>query len=75
LLFSVKDKGTGITPEVKENLFKISNIASISGTMGEKGTGLGLLICADFIAKHSGKIWVESEFNKGSEFCFKIPYL
>jgi two-component system, sensor histidine kinase and response regulator len=55
-LFSVKDEGTGIQQKVKENLFRISNIASVSGTQGEKGTGLGLLICADFVAKHNGKI-------------------
>jgi PAS domain S-box-containing protein len=73
-LFSVKDEGTGIKPEVKENLFKISNIGSTVGTMGERGTGLGLLICGDFIAKHNGKIWVESELNMGSKFCFTIPY-
>jgi PAS domain S-box-containing protein len=74
LLFSVKDSGTGISDEVKENLFKISNIESSLGTNGEKGTGLGLIICADFIAKHGGRIWVESELNKGSQFFFNLPY-
>jgi PAS domain S-box-containing protein len=73
LLFSVKDEGTGIRPELKENLFKISDIGSTAGTQGEKGTGLGLLICVDFVAKHNGKIWVESELNKGSEFKFSLP--
>jgi PAS domain S-box-containing protein len=72
--FTVTDNGTGISPVLKETLFKISDIASTSGTSGERGTGLGLLICADFIAKHSGKIWVESEINKGSTFFFEIPY-
>jgi PAS domain S-box-containing protein len=73
MIFSVRDEGEGITPDVKENLFKMSNIASKSGTLGEKGTGLGLLICQDFIRKHNGKIWVESKMGAGSEFFISIP--
>ena len=44
------------------------------GTSGEKGTGLGILLCTDFIAKHSGKIWLESEEGVGTTFYFTIPF-
>jgi signal transduction histidine kinase len=60
--------------EVKEHVFCIENKKkSEYGTMGEKGTGLGLLLCKDFVEKHNGKIWVESTLGKGSSFCFSLP--
>jgi signal transduction histidine kinase len=71
--FSVKDEGMGISPEKVKTLFNVSTNTSTRGTEGEKGTGLGLLLCADFIAKHKGRIWVESEEGKGSTFSFSIP--
>ncbi|MBN1598074.1 MAG: HAMP domain-containing histidine kinase [Bacteroidales bacterium] len=74
-IFSVKDRGTGMTEEKKNQLFKVIENISTSGTDGEKGTGLGLLVCADFIEKHKGNIVVESEENVGSTFSFSIPYV
>lgn len=69
--FSVKDEGRGLTKEQIEKLFlKINN--SSPGTSGEKGTGLGLILCKDFIEKAGGKIWVESEPDKGSTFYFTV---
>jgi two-component system, sensor histidine kinase and response regulator len=71
--FSVTDTGTGIEPEFIDTLFMIDNNLSMDGTEGEKGTGLGLIICKEFVEKHGGKIWVESQIGKGSSFRFTIP--
>jgi signal transduction histidine kinase len=70
---SVTDTGTGISKERLEKLFKIENIISTPGTEKEKGTGLGLILCKDFIEKHNGEIWAESEPGKGSKFIFTLP--
>jgi PAS domain S-box-containing protein len=72
VLFSVSDNGTGIERERIEHLFEITH-SSTPGTANEKGTGLGLLICKEFVEKHGGKIWVKSEEGKGSVFYFNIP--
>jgi signal transduction histidine kinase len=69
----VSDTGIGMSATKCENLFnEITTKNSTLGTAGEKGTGLGLLICKDFVEKHGGKIWVESEVGKGSSFYFTI---
>jgi signal transduction histidine kinase len=73
VLVSVSDNGVGIEPGNMLKLFDLSYVHSTTGTADEKGTGLGLLICKDFVGKHGGAIWVESEKNKGSEFMFTIP--
>ncbi len=69
---SVSDTGVGMAPEVASHLFEISQIHSTKGTANETGTGLGLLLCKEFVAKHGGNIWVESEVGKGSTFYFSI---
>jgi len=73
ILFIVSDNGIGIEPEHIGTLFKIDSKLSKAGTANEKGTGLGLILCKEFIEKHNGKIWVESEMGKGSSFKFSIP--
>ncbi len=70
---TVKDTGIGIAKDKQNKLFSIADDSSAKGTEGESGTGLGLILCKEFVEKHGGKIWVESEFGKGSEFVFTIP--
>jgi len=70
---SIKDSGIGISPEMVSNLFRIDVRTGRKGTEGELSTGLGLLLCKEFIEKHGGNIWVESEEGKGSNFFFTIP--
>lgn len=71
--FSVKDNGIGIKPEDLKKLFSIEDKFSTEGTRGEKGTGLGLSLVKEIIEKHNGKIWVESQYRKGSNFQFSLP--
>jgi signal transduction histidine kinase len=69
----VSDTGVGIRPERINHLFNIEEKTSTPGTAGERGTGLGLHLCKEFIEMHNGKIWVESEVGKGSRFNFTLP--
>ena len=70
---SVSDNGVGIPSDNLSKLFDISEVLSTKGTAGETGRGLGLLLCKEFVEKHRGKIWVESEVGQGSEFKFTLP--
>ncbi|WP_459939609.1 PAS domain S-box protein [Desulfonatronum parangueonense] len=70
---TVQDTGTGIDEEHLSNLFILTRKKSLKGTQGELGTGLGLLLCKDFIVKHGGRIWAESRLGKGSTFLFALP--
>lgn len=73
LEMAVADNGIGINKESLERVFHIEENLTTAGTLNEKGTGLGLILCKEFIEKHGGKIWVESEVGKGSTFRFSIP--
>lgn len=73
VVITVKDSGTGISPENTGKIFRIDSKFSLPGTENEIGTGLGLKLCKEFIDKHGGKIWVESKENYGSEFKFTVP--
>ncbi len=73
VIVTVSDTGIGIEKDKFEKLFDNSEIITSPGTNQEKGTGLGLLICKEFTEIHGGKIWVESELNKGSDFKFTVP--
>ncbi len=70
----ISDSGVGIKKEDIQKLFNLSETHSTRGTNNEKGTGLGLLICKEFIEKNNGEIWVESTKGEGSVFYFTIPY-
>jgi PAS domain S-box-containing protein len=70
---SVSDKGIGMDSETLHNLFKPVNNLPTPGTEGEPSTGLGLIICKEFIEKHGGKIWAERKAGKGSVFLFTLP--
>lgn len=71
-ILCVKDTGVGITEVDQKKLFEQETFTT-RGTDNEQGTGLGLLLCKDFIEKNGGSIWVESELGKGSKFCVQIP--
>jgi signal transduction histidine kinase len=70
---SVRDTGVGMSEDVIKKLFRIDTKYSTQGTANEKGTGLGLILCKDFIEKNGGRIGVNSEPGKGSEFFFTLP--
>jgi signal transduction histidine kinase len=73
LVMSVCDNGVGISKDDIKKLFRIDENYTTQGTQKEMGTGLGLILCKEFILKHGGKIWVESEPGRGSTFYFTIP--
>lgn len=70
---AVKDDGIGMDEDTMSKLFRLDTTNSKPGTAGETGTGLGLILCKEFIEKHGGKIWVESEISEGSTFKFTLP--
>ncbi len=70
-VISIKDNGIGISLEEKDNIFKL--FKRLHSKNEYAGTGMGLAICRKIIELHGGKIWVESELGKGSDFCFSIP--
>ena len=72
---SVKDSGIGISDKTRDNLFRIDVNTKCPGTKREPSTGLGLLLCKEFVEKHGGKIRVKSVPNQVSEFNFTIPAL
>ncbi len=69
----IEDNGVGINEENLKKLFGLDSVISAEGTGGEKGTGLGLLVCKEFIEKSGGKIWATSIIDKGTKFYFTIP--
>ncbi|MEO8174458.1 MAG: HAMP domain-containing sensor histidine kinase, partial [Sediminibacterium sp.] len=73
ILIEVSDTGMGMTEEIKNSIFNAANLVSVTGTSNEKGTGLGLKLCKEFIEKNNGSIWLESEEQKGSTFYVSLP--
>lgn len=73
VIISVRDQGVGISTEQLHKIFDIDNSMTQTGTADEKGTGLGLILCKEFVEKNGGTIWVESSVNAGSTFFVKLP--
>lgn len=69
----IVDSGVGVGKDKIKKLFNISSTFSTLGTEGEQGTGIGLILCHEFVEKNDGKIWVESELGVGSTFIFQLP--
>ncbi len=69
----VADTGVGMSEDIKQKLFNIKHHHSTLGTNEERGTGLGLILCKEFIERNNGHIWVDSEPDKGSKFNFTLP--
>ncbi|MBI9072171.1 MAG: PAS domain S-box protein [Melioribacteraceae bacterium] len=70
---AVIDNGIGMDESRIEKLFKIDEQVIEPGTSGERGTGLGLILCKELVEKNKGQIWVESKFGEGSKFAFTLP--
>jgi len=73
VIIIIQDNGVGISPDMLKTVFGIKIKKGNLGTENEKGTGLGLTICKEFVEIQRGRIWVESELSKGSRFCFTLP--
>ncbi|HKO76724.1 MAG TPA: tetratricopeptide repeat-containing sensor histidine kinase [Flavobacterium sp.] len=71
---SITDTGIGMDSKILNNLFKLDVRTNRNGTENEPSTGLGLILCKEFVEKHNGEIWVESEVNKGTTFYFSFPH-
>jgi len=69
----VRDDGIGIPPEQLDTLFEPTARTSREGTQGERGTGLGLVLCRDIVEQHGGTIWAENQSTGGSAVSFTIP--
>ncbi|GAK91644.1 two-component hybrid sensor and regulator [Nonlabens ulvanivorans] len=68
------DTGIGMSKEDMTDLFNLTTHKSQPGTAGEQGSGLGLILCKEFVEKMHGTLWVESVVNKGSTFKFRLPF-
>jgi len=72
VIITVSDNGLGIQPQILDKLFNISQKITTNGTDKEPGTGLGLLLCKEFVEINGGRIWAESDVGKGSDFKFSL---
>ncbi len=73
IIIEIRDQGIGMHPSLKTSVFQTDNMISSTGTSNEKGTGLGLKLCKEFVEINGGKIWIESELGKGSRFYVSLP--
>ena len=73
VIITIQDNGVGMKPEVLEKLFNPDIEFTTIGTQNEKGTGLGLQICKEFVELNGGRIWAESQHEEGTTFYFSLP--
>lgn len=73
VIVSVEDTGVGMDGDAVEKIFRLDTKHTTVGTANEKGTGLGLILCKEFVEKNKGRLWVTSEPGKGSVFYFSLP--
>jgi len=73
IYISIKDNGIGMKPKLASSLFQIGQMVSREGTGGETGTGLGLILCKEFIERHQGTIEVDSQLEEGTTFTIVLP--
>ena len=73
VIISVADTGIGIVDEKKHRIFSVDTTKSTTGTANESGTGLGLLLCKEYVERNGGEIWLESESGVGTTFFFTLP--
>jgi len=71
---SVQDTGIGMTEEQINHLFNLTETITLPGTSEEQGTGLGLILCKEFVDMHGGRIWIDSKPGMGSTFYFTLPF-
>ena len=71
----VKNSGIGISKTNQDKLFKIDSSYSTYGTNNESGSGLGLILCKEFIERHGGEIWIDSKEGEGAVFSFSLPLI
>ena len=70
----VHDDGMGMDQDTAARVFAIDKRKSVKGTDGEKGTGLGLALCKEFVEQHGGRIWIDSQPGQGTTVNFTVPY-
>ena len=73
VVVSITDNGIGMDPDQLKRIFENPEENQSTGTMGERGSGLGIMICKNFLNLHGGKIWAESKFNEGTTFYYSLP--
>jgi signal transduction histidine kinase len=73
VIVSITDNGVGMDPEQLKKIFENPEENQSTGTMGERGSGLGIMICKTFLNLHGGDIWAESKFGEGTTFFFNLP--
>ena len=73
IIISITDTGIGIAETMRDRIFEVDYNKSTIGTANESGTGLGLVLCKEYVVRNEGRIWFETESGKGTTFFFTLP--